>query len=87
MRGEKERSSATRLFPRLACHLRYTNNVGTAENWTAKLIDFSHSVIRVKESSLKPKRNQMLGTDLYRPPELAKPGASFNGDIAERVDI
>lgn len=65
----------------------YTNNIGTAENWTAKLIDFGHSVIRVKDSTLNPKRNQMLGTDLYRPPELAKPGSSFDGAIAERVDI
>jgi hypothetical protein len=37
-RGEKERSSATRLFPRLACHLRYENVIIGDESLTLVLL-------------------------------------------------
>jgi serine/threonine protein kinase len=66
--------------------LVYTNTIGTAENWTAKVIDFGHAVIHAENSPDITNRDQLLGTDLYRPPELAKPGATFHGNIADRTD-
>ncbi|KAF2829379.1 ankyrin [Ophiobolus disseminans] len=67
--------------------LVYTTATGTAENWTAKVIDFSHSVVHAQDSSTMTRREQLPGTDLYRPPELTKPGTTFRGDIADRVDV
>ncbi|KAJ5057278.1 hypothetical protein J3E72DRAFT_387986 [Bipolaris maydis] len=67
--------------------LVYTNFNGTAENWTAKVIDFSHSAILDQQASNMTKRDQLVGTDFYKPPELGKPKATFYGGIADRVDI
>ena len=51
------------------------------------MIEFRHFAIHAQNSSATTKRDRLLGTDFYRPPELAKPGSMFDGKIANRFDI
>jgi len=61
---------------------------GTAENWRVKISDFSHSILNMEgKTPNKFTRREVLGTNLYSPPELNDAEAILEVANMKSVDI